>query len=137
MMNNILKGEIATFTIYFYLEETYMRFKVIIAMVEQERQEEVISSAKEAGATGVTILNARGEGIREQKTFFGLQMDQQREVLLFIVEDFHANPIMDAIYEAGNFKNGRGMAFSWIVDRVIGTESQMEALEKAAQEKYI
>ncbi len=44
-----------------------MRFKVIIAMVEQERQDEVISSAKDAGATGVTILNARGEGIREQK----------------------------------------------------------------------
>ncbi len=114
-----------------------MRFKVIIAMVEQERQDEVISSAKEAGATGVTILNARGEGIREQKTFFGLQMDQQREVLLFIVEDFHANSILDAIYEAGNFKIGRGMAFSWTVDRVIGTESEMEALEKAAQEKYI
>ena len=114
-----------------------MRFKVIIAMVEQERQDEVISSAKEAGATGVTILNAKGGGIREQKTFFGLQMDMQREVLLFIVEDFHANPIMDAIYKAGNFKDGRGMAFSWTVDRVIGTESQMEALEKAAQEKYI
>ena len=46
-----------------------MRFKVIIAMVEQEHQEAVISSAKDAGATGVTILNARGEGIREQKTF--------------------------------------------------------------------
>ncbi len=114
-----------------------MRFKVIIAMVEQDHQEEVISSAKDAGATGVTILNARGEGIREQKTFFGLQMDQQREVLLFIVEDFHANSIMDAIYESGNFKKGRGMAFSWTVDRVIGTESQMDALEKAAQEKYI
>jgi len=127
----------ATFTFYFYLEETYMRFKVIIAMVEQERQDEVISSAKEAGATGVTILNARGEGIREQKTFFGLQMDMQREVLLFIVEDFHANSIMDAIYEAGNFEKGRGMAFSWTVDRVIGTESQMDALEKAAQKKYI
>ena len=83
-----------------------MRFKVIIAMVEQEHQEAVISSAKDAGATGVTILNARGEGIREQKTFFGLQMEQQREVLLFIVEDFHANSIMDAIYKAGNFKKG-------------------------------
>ena len=46
-----------------------MRFKVIIAMVEQDHQDAVISSAKEAGATGVTILNARGEGIREQKTF--------------------------------------------------------------------
>ncbi len=114
-----------------------MRFKVIIAMVEQEHQDDVISSAKDAGATGVTILNARGEGIREQKSFFGLQMEQQRDVLLFIVEDFHANPIMDAIYKAGDFEKGRGMAFSWSVDRVIGTESQMEALEKAAQKKYI
>ena len=114
-----------------------MRFKVIIAMVEQEHQDDVISSAKDAGATGVTILNARGEGIREQKSFFGLQMEQQRDVLLFIVEDFHTNSIMDAIYKAGNFEKGRGMAFSWTVDRVIGTESQMEALEKAAQKKYI
>jgi nitrogen regulatory protein PII len=119
------------------LEEKFMRFKVIIAMVEQDHQDAVISSAKDAGATGVTILNARGEGIREQKSFFGLQMEQQRDVLLFIVEDFHANPIMDAIYKAGNFKTGRGMAFSWTVDRVIGTESQMEALEKEAQKKYI
>jgi nitrogen regulatory protein PII len=114
-----------------------MRFKVIIAMVEQDHQDAVISSAKDAGATGVTILNARGEGIREQKSFFGLQMEQQRDVLLFIVEDFHANPIMDAIYKAGKFKTGCGMAFSWTVDRVIGTESQMEALEKEAQKKYI
>jgi len=96
-----------------------MRFKVIIAMVEQERQDEVISSAKDAGATGVTILNARGEGIREQKTFFGLQMDMQREVLLFIVEDFHANSILDAIYKAGNFEKGRGMAFSWEVTSML------------------
>ncbi len=114
-----------------------MRFKVIIAMVEQDHQDDVITSAKEAGATGVTILNARGEGIHKQKSFFGLQMEQQQEVLLFIVEDFHSNSIMDAIYKAGNFKKGRGMAFSWTVDRVIGTESQMDALEKAAQEKYI
>ncbi len=114
-----------------------MRFKVIIAMVEQDNQDAVISNAKDAGATGVTILNARGEGIREQKTYFGLQMEQQRDVLLFIVEDFSAKLIMDAIYEAGNFKKGRGMAFSWTIDRVIGTESQMEIFEKEAQEKYI
>jgi hypothetical protein len=44
------------------------------------------------------------KGIREQKSFFGLQMEQQRDVLLFIVEDFHANSIMDAIYKAGDFE---------------------------------
>lgn len=115
-----------------------MRFKVIIAMVEEDHQEGVIAAAKAAGATGVTILNARGEGIHEKKSFFGLQMEQQRDVLLFIVEDFHANTIMDAIYKAGDFHaKGHGMAFSWSVDRVVGTESQMRILEKEAQEKYI
>ncbi len=115
-----------------------MRFKVIIAMVEENHQEDVIAAAKAAGATGVTILNARGEGIHEKKSFFGLQMEQQRDVLLFIVEDFHANEILDAIYKAGDFhKKGHGMAFSWSVDRVIGTESQMTFLEKKAREKYI
>tara|TARA_B100000315_G_scaffold243238_1_gene266405 strand:- start:4306 stop:4653 length:348 start_codon:yes stop_codon:yes gene_type:complete len=115
-----------------------MRFKVIIAMVEEDHQENVIAAAKSAGATGVTILNARGEGLHEHKSFFGLQMEQQRDALLFIVEDFHANQIMDAIYKAGDFhEKGHGIAFSWLVDRVVGTESQMKVLEVEAQEKYI
>ena len=115
-----------------------MRFKVIIAMVEEDHQEGVIAAAKSAGATGVTILNARGEGLREHKSFFGLHMEQQRDVLLFVVEDFHGNEILDAIYKAGNFhEKGHGIAFSWSVDRVVGTESQMRVLEVEAQEKYI
>jgi len=115
-----------------------MRFKVIIAMVDDAHQEAVIAAAKKAGATGVTILNARGEGIHEQKSFLGLSMDTKRDLILFIVEDFHANPIMDAIYEAGHFnEKGTGIAFSWTLDRAIGFESQMETLEEEAQENYI
>ena len=115
-----------------------MRFKVIIAMVEEDHQEDVIAAAKSAGATGVTILNARGEGLHKHKSFFGLQMEQQRDALLFIVEDFHANEILDAIYKAGDFhEKGHGIAFSWSVDRVVGTESQMRVLEGKAQKKYI
>ncbi len=115
-----------------------MKFKVIIAMVDEAHQEAVISAAKESGATGVTILNARGEGIHEQKSFFGLQMDKQRDVLFFIVEDFHANQIMDTIYKAGHFdEKGTGIAFCWTVDRAIGMESQMDVLEKEAEEKYV
>ena len=48
-----------------------MRFKIILAMVNENYQDKVIESAKEAGATGVTILNARGEGIHKQKFFWG------------------------------------------------------------------
>ncbi len=114
-----------------------MRFKVILAMVNDQFQTDVIESAKKAGATGVTILNARGEGIHEQKSFFGMQMEAQRDMLLFVVEDFVCDEIMEAISQAGNFnKPGNGIAFCWAVDRAIGLESQIPVMEKDAKDKY-
>ncbi len=114
-----------------------MRFKVILALVNDEYQDDVIKSAKEAGATGVTILNARGEGVHKQKSFFGLNLEGQKDMLLFLVEDFNSDEIMDAIYKAGHFEEHRsGIAFSWTVDRAIGLESQIPILEKDAKEHY-
>lgn len=114
-----------------------MRFKVILAMVNEDYQDKVIESAKTAGATGVTILNARGEGIHEHKSFLGLTMESQKDLLLFLVEDFIANNIMDAIYKSGHLsEHGNGIAFSLEVDRAIGLESQMPTMEKDAKKRY-
>ncbi len=114
-----------------------MRFKVILALVNDDFQDDVISAAKEAGATGVTILNARGEGVHDQKSFFGLTIEAQKDMLLFLVEDFNSEKIMDAIFNAGKLdQHGNGIAFSWVVDRAIGMESQIPILERDAKEKY-
>ena len=114
-----------------------MRFKIILTMVNENYQDKVIESAKSAGATGVTILNARGEGIHEQKSFLGLTMEAQKDMLLFLVEDFIANNIMEAIYKAGHLsEHGNGIAFSLDVDRAIGLESQMPTMEKDAKDRY-
>lgn len=114
-----------------------MRFKVIIALVNDDYQDAVIEAAKKAGATGVTRLNARGEGIHKQKSFLGLNVDAQTDLLMFLVEDFNSDSIMDAIYKAGNLgQHGNGIAFSLLADRAIGMESQMKVLEKDAKEHY-
>jgi nitrogen regulatory protein P-II 1 len=114
-----------------------MRFKVILALVNETYQDEVVEAAKGAGATGVTILNARGEGIHAQKSFMGLTMEAQKDMLLFLVEDFNANHIMDAIYKSGHLgEHGNGIVFSLNVDRAIGLESQMETLEKEVKDGY-
>lgn len=114
-----------------------MRFKVILAMVKEEYQDPVIQAAKKAGATGVTILNARGEGIHEKKSFLGIKVEAQREVLLFLVEDFICDGIMDSISKVGHFlEHGGGMAFSFDIDRAIGLESQIKTLEEEAKENY-
>ncbi len=49
-----------------------MHFKLIIIMVEDERTQKILTAAREAGATGCTVLNqARGEGVKPTKTFLG------------------------------------------------------------------
>ena len=90
-----------------------MRFKVILALVNDDYQDEVIEAAKKAGATGVTILNARGEGVHDQKSFLGLNMESQKDMLLFLVEDFNSDQIMDAIYEAAMVSM---MTKGWVSD---------------------
>ncbi|NNK97900.1 MAG: P-II family nitrogen regulator, partial [Xanthomonadales bacterium] len=47
-----------------------MHFKLIIIMAEDARTQQILDAAREAGATGCTVLNqARGEGINPTKTF--------------------------------------------------------------------
>ena len=56
-----------------------MHFKLIITFVEDAKTEAVMQAAREAGATGCTVINnARGEGLEESKTFFGLTLQTQR-----------------------------------------------------------
>ena len=63
-----------------------MHFKLIVAFVEDSKTESIMDAAREAGATGCTIINnARGEGLKESKTFFGLTLATQRDVLLLLV----------------------------------------------------
>ena len=64
-----------------------MRFKLIITFVKPNICDKVVDAMKEAGATGATIIPARGTGIHEAKSFFGLSIEDHTEIILFIVEE--------------------------------------------------
>lgn len=114
-----------------------MRFKVILASVKSDITDKVVDSAKEAGATGATIIPARGTGIREAKTFFGLSLEKQTDIIMLLVEEHILGKIMEAIGEAGEFnKPGTGIAFALPVDQVIGLESQIERFKEEARNQY-
>ena len=108
-----------------------MRFKLIIATVKPDLTDHIVDAAKEAGATGATIIPSRGTGIHEAKTFFGLTLEAQTDSVLFLLEEHLVEQVMKAIYEAGHFeKPGTGIAFVLPVDQVFGLESQIESFEK-------
>jgi len=115
-----------------------MHFKLLIALVEDSKTNAVIDAAREAGATGTTVIsNASGEGIEESKTFFGLTLETQRDVLLMLVEEHLSRHILEMISEAGEFdtQSGAGIAFQIDVEDVVGITHQMEKLTEKVEEK--
>ena len=112
-----------------------MRFKAVIAMVKENITDRIVDAAKKSGGTGATIVPARGTGIREAKTFFGLTLDVQTDVVIFVVEEHLVDPILQAVWEAGEFaKPGTGIAFVVPLDKIIGLESQIEHFEHFEKE---
>lgn len=108
-----------------------MRFKLIISLVEDHKSDKVLKAARAAGATGATIINhARGEGLKQKKTFFGLDLESQRDVLFFLVEEQLSRQILEKISEIGEFDTtpGTGIAFQLDVEDALGVKHQVESI---------
>jgi hypothetical protein len=95
-------------------------------------------SARSAGVTGATVLNqVRGEGIEASKTFFGLNLETQRDMLMFLVEEHMSRNVLETIARIGHFDDtpGTGIVFQLNVDDVLGVTSQINRLTDIVEEK--
>jgi len=114
-----------------------MRFKMIIAFVDDDKTAAVMEAARNAGATGATIINnARGEGLQPSKTFLGLELETQRDVLLFLVEEHLSRNILEEIGSAGELddKPGTGIAVQIDIEDAIGVRHQIQELTKTVKD---
>lgn len=115
-----------------------MHFKLLVALLEDDKTDAVLDAAREAGATGATVLNqARGEGIKKSKTFFGLSLESQRDMVMFLVEEHMSRKILEKIAAVGEFdaKPGTGIAFQLDVEDAVGVIHQVETLSPVVEEE--
>lgn len=115
-----------------------MRFKLIIALVADDKTDQIMRVAREAGATGATVVgDARGEGLNPKKTFFGLTLESQRDMLLFLVEEHLSRKILERIADEAGFEEhpGSGVAFQLDVEDAIGMGGQITCLLDEVEEK--
>lgn len=115
-----------------------MHFKLLIAFVEDDKTEKVMDAARQTGATGATVINhARGEGLEKTKTFLGLTLETQRDMLLFLVEEHLSRKILDKIARVGEFdsKPGAGIAFQIDVEDAVGVSHQVRKLSGVVEEE--
>src|SRR5210317_459852 len=114
-----------------------MHFKMIIVFVEDTKTDAVMDAARDSGATGATVIhNARGEGLEVSKTFFGLSLETQRDVILFLVEEHLCRQILEEINAAGQLdaEPGTGIAFQVDVEDAVGIAHQARQISQDVEE---
>ena len=101
--------------------------EVIFAIVNSGFADDVMEVAREQGARGGTILNARGVAKEEAAAFFGITLHAEKEILMMGVEKDIRAKVLNAIYkEMGMAKAAQGIAFSLPVSDVAGLAQKIE-----------
>ena len=115
-----------------------MHFKLIVVAIDDVHSQAVIDAARQAGATGATVLNqARGEGLDRPKTFFGMDLVSQRDVILLLVEQHLARRILERISTVAGLDRdaGVGIAFQIDVEDAVGVVHQTTTLTSRIEEE--
>jgi nitrogen regulatory protein PII len=94
---------------------------LIIAIINHGYSEEFMTTAREAGATGGTVLNARGLSHEGPVKFFGVSVQDEKEIIIILSNREKKVPIMQAVSKAcGLTSKAEGLVFSLPVDSVLG-----------------
>ena len=78
---------------------TTSNHEVIFAIVNSGYAEEAMEVARENGARGGTIVNARGVAREEAAAFFGITLHAEKEILMIVVEKDIRDNILNALYK--------------------------------------
>ncbi|MBT8077185.1 MAG: P-II family nitrogen regulator [Gammaproteobacteria bacterium] len=115
-----------------------MHFKLLVVFVDDSKTDQVMDAARESGATGCTVINqARGEGLEKHRTFMGLGLTAQRDVLMLLVEEHLSRRILEHIADVGEFdaKPGTGIAIQLDVEDALGVIRQAEQLTDVVEDE--
>ena len=111
-----------------------LSFSAVLAMIPEDKQEDAILAAKEAGAGGVTILNASGTGLNDFHNFYRALTTQSDVCLIFITPDSMAPDILNAINEKLHMSSiGKGLVFSMPISQMRGISISGEYLSTIGQ----
>lgn len=94
--------------------------EMIAVIVNAGYAEDIMSTARKAGATGGTILHGRGTAREEDSTFFGITIVPEKDVLLILAESSSSRQILEAVRNTRCLREpGMGIAFCMGVEHFV------------------
>lgn len=98
-----------------------MGYEAIVTIVDRGLSEEVLDTAKSAGATGGTVIHGRGSGCHETAKLFNIQIEPEKDIVLILSPNAKTEKIVNSIRENLNIdKPGAGIIFVLDVNRTSG-----------------
>ena len=80
------------------------QYKLVLTIVKRGYAYEVVKAATNSGGKGAMILNGRGSTVNK-KRFFGMDIAPEKEMVVMVVKEELAYPIVKEIYAIANFKS--------------------------------
>jgi len=94
---------------------------LIIAVINHGYSDDLMTTAREAGASGGTVINGRGIAHQGPVKFFGVSVQDEKEIVLILSSREKKVPIMESVSLAyGLTSKAEGLIFSLPVDYVMG-----------------
>lgn len=92
---------------------TDLPYRLIVAILNKGYAEDAMAAARHAGATGGTVLSARGTAKPGDAEFFGVPLVPEKDQLLILAPAAQAQSILDAIQALPCFaQKGSGVLFA-------------------------
>ncbi|GHV82549.1 nitrogen regulatory protein P-II [Spirochaetia bacterium] len=100
---------------------TEIKYGLIAAVVNKGYSDEFMAAAREAGARGGTVINARGLAHQGPVKFFGISVQEEKEIIMILTTRAQKTPIMQAVSQAyGVSSKAGGIIFSLPVEDIVG-----------------
>ena len=95
--------------------------EVVFCIVNSGYAEAVMDSAREAGATGGTVLHASGTANPQAERFFGLTIEPSKDMVMILIDSKIKEKVLHNLYRDVGLKTAcQGIAFTLPVSDVVG-----------------
>ncbi len=100
-------------------------YELVVCIVNSGFSEAVMDTAREVGARGGTVINAKGTANKEAEAFFKIFIQPEKEMVMILVPDKIKEDLLHALYrKVGLDTPGQGIAFAMPVDNVVGLSNE-------------
>ncbi|MDR2662185.1 MAG: hypothetical protein LBC31_04230 [Treponema sp.] len=96
---------------------------LVVIVANQGFSEDLMACAREAGASGGTVINARGLAHQGPVKFFGISVQDEKEIITILTNKDRRLPIMQAVSRRfGIASKAQGIVFSLPAENITGLD---------------